>query len=186
MILSRLFKNQRDDDPSVPLYAQIVAQARRPEFYRDLEVPDTVDGRFDLLMLHAVLFFRRLKGEGEDARELGQRVFDTMFADLDQNIREMGTSDVAVGKKVKKMAAAFYGRAAAYDAALDRCDEAPEALRDALRRNLFPDTEVSRDSLEALARYAVTSVERLKANALAEIFSGEISFADPPRQDVGT
>ena len=121
------------------IYAAIVAQARRPSFYRDAGVPDSLDGRFDVLVIHAFLFLRRLKREGETAAEVGQLVFDAMFADLDQNLREMGVGDLGIAKRVRKMASAFYGRTAAYDEALDGYSEDPQPLELAVKRNMFPE-----------------------------------------------
>jgi cytochrome b pre-mRNA-processing protein 3 len=178
-MFTRLFK--RRDDASAPLYAQIVAQARRPEFYTIFHVPDTVDGRFDVLILHAVLFHRRLKGADERAAALSQAVFDAMFADLDQNVRELGASDVTVGKKVKKMAAAFYGRAAAYDTALGCFRDRPQELEGALGRNVFPGIEIPGAALRAFAVYVDACARRLDETALADIMAGRIAFAEPVR-----
>jgi cytochrome b pre-mRNA-processing protein 3 len=112
MIL-RLFRGT----PVVPqerLYEQIVAQARRPWLYGTIGVPDTVDGRFDMIVLHAYLIFDRLGQADERAKALSQAVFDEMFKDMDRSLREMGASDLAVGPKVRRMAEVFYGRSQAY------------------------------------------------------------------------
>ena len=85
-------------------YDTLVVQARNPTFYQAFGVADTVDGRFDLIVLHAVLLFNRLLGEGEAGRVLQQAVFDYFFADMDRSLREMGTSDLAVPRRVKVMA----------------------------------------------------------------------------------
>ncbi|MBV9552744.1 MAG: ubiquinol-cytochrome C chaperone, partial [Alphaproteobacteria bacterium] len=91
-------------------YGSVVEQARRPAFFTALGVPDTLDGRFELICLHAFLYLHRLKGEPPPAPALAQRFFDTMFADFDRSLREIGTSDLSVGRQVKRMAEAFYGR----------------------------------------------------------------------------
>src|SRR6202034_1850226 len=97
------------------LYGMIVAQARSRVFYADYGVPDTVEGRFELIVLHLVLLLRRL-GPGH---RLGQRVFDAFCRDLDDNLREMGVGDMAVPKHMRRFAEAFYGRQDAYIAALE-------------------------------------------------------------------
>ena len=112
----------------------IVAQARSPAFYRGYEVPDTVSARIDMIMLHLVLVLRRLRDSGEDGAA-GQELFDLFCQDMDDNFREMGVGDLKVPKEMRRIAEAFYGRAQAYDAALDRGDEA--ALAGALERNVF-------------------------------------------------
>ena len=78
------------------LYGATMAQARRPEFFRDLAVPDTLDGRFDMLALHMVLLLRRLKADGEVNRALAQELLDLMFADMDRSFREMGVGDYSI------------------------------------------------------------------------------------------
>src|SRR5512144_834346 len=114
------------------LYRIIVEQSRLPVFYSELGVRDTPDGRYDMIIAHMILVLRRLKGAPSETRELAQALFDLMFADMDQNLREMGVGDLAVGKRVKNMAKAFYGRLAAYDAAL--CADDSSALQAALSR----------------------------------------------------
>ena len=104
---------------SYGLYRTAIEQARLPVFYRAFAVDDSVDGRFDLLTLHVYLILRRLRREEADGRDLGQRLFDLMFADMDNNLRIMGVSDMRVGKRVKAMAQAFYGRVSAYDLGFD-------------------------------------------------------------------
>lgn len=134
-MLSRLLKHFRSNDRANVLYGQIVAQARQPGFYADLGVPDTAEGRFDMIVLHVVLVMRRLRAEDAVGRAMAQELFDVFFADMDRNLREMGTSDMSVPKRVRGMAEAFYGRAAVYDAAIDA--DSVEGLRAALERNLF-------------------------------------------------
>ena len=112
---------------------RVVEQARQPVFFTEYGVPDTLDGRFELICLHAFLYLHRLKAERRTASRLCQGFFDTMFADFDRSLREMGTGDLSVGKQVKRMAQAFYGRIRAYEEGLAG-DEA--ALPAALARNL--------------------------------------------------
>ena len=118
-------------------YHRIVDQARRPGFFLNGGVPDTVDGRFELICLHAFLYLHRLKDEQPRAAHHGRRFVAAMFADFDRSLREMGTGDLSVGREVKRMAEAFYGRFAAYQEGL-AADDA--VLRPALARNLFGTT----------------------------------------------
>ena len=121
------------------LYGKVVEAARTPELYADLHVPDTPNGRFECIALHAIVVIRRLQREGDEGAELAQAVFDAMFRDMDVSSREMGVGDLAVGKRIKAMAQAFYGRAKAYGAALDGNDQ--EGLARALGRNIFEGVE---------------------------------------------
>src|SRR5690349_2300287 len=105
------------------LYGAIVAQAREPRFYAEMGVPDTVSGRFDMVLLHVVLVLRRLRqGEAKDEtaeRALAQSLFDTFCRDMDHNLREMGISDQGLPRHMQRVGEAFYGRARAYEAALN-------------------------------------------------------------------
>ena len=116
------------------LYHAVVTQARSPVWYRDLGVPDTPEGRFEMIALHVALVVRRLRQEGVAGQALGQLLFDVMFADLDGSLRELGVSDLSVGAYVKRLAGNFYARLAALDEGL--ADAAPEgrALQPMLRR----------------------------------------------------
>lgn len=105
------------------LYVAAVSQARRPAFYAEMAAPDTVEGRFELLNLHVVLLVDRLSGEGRVAAQTSQALFDAYVSDLDAALREMGVGDLSVGKRMRELGRAFYGRAAA-------CHEAFAALPD--------------------------------------------------------
>jgi cytochrome b pre-mRNA-processing protein 3 len=134
------------------IYGMIVTQAREPLFYRDLAVPDTVNGRFDLLVLHLWMVLRRLKLVPDGAR-LFQALFDRFCEDMDGNLREMGVGDLTVPKRMQAFGEAFYGRAAAYDLALS---EGVEALAQALGRNIFDGADI--DNARRLAAYAEAAI----------------------------
>ncbi len=160
-------------------YEHVVAQARQPGFFADVGVPDTVAGRFELICLHAFLYLHRLKREQPQAKKLGQRFFDAMFLDLDRSLREMGTGDLSVGREVRRMAEAFYGRIAAYEGGLA---DGEAALQAALARNLFgtaPTTMARR--LAAMAAYVRGEVAQLDAHDPAALLAGEVAFGEPPR-----
>lgn len=157
------------------LYELIVAQSRRPEFYRDLGVADTLDGRFDMLALHAMLVMRRLKGEPERSGQVGQDLFDHMFYDMDRSLREIGVGDLSVGKRVKQMGSAFLGRIAAYEDGLSSQDG---ALEDALLRNVYRDEAPEGDRLSRLARYMRAADAKLLATPLEPVLAGEKAFED--------
>ena len=128
------------------LYASVVEQSRHPTFYAAWGVPDSREGRLEMLNLHAMLVMRRLRGEGQDGRAVAQGLFDLMFLDLDRHLREWGVGDLSVGKQVKKLAESFFGRVAALDPLLAGSD--PAALDEVLRRNVYgeaaaPDATIS-------------------------------------------
>jgi len=171
------------DGPAVALYRQIVGQARQPAFYRDHAVPDTLDGRFDMIVLHAFLVLRRLKRiAGAEAQKVSQDLFDLLFADMDSNLREIGVGDLGVGKRVKKMAQAFYGRVEAYEAGLAASD--PAVLEQALTRNLYGTLQadgrtpgdVPAAALAALANYLRQADASLATQPDKTIIAGAAPF----------
>ena len=133
----------------------IVTQAREPLFYRDLGVPDTVNGRFDLLLLHLWLVLRRLKS-AEGGAALSQALFDHFCEDMDDNLREMGVGDLTVPKRMQAFGEAFYGRSAAYDMALT---EGREAFAQALCKNILNGEKIEKAS--ELAAYAEAAMAGL-------------------------
>ena len=135
MSMFGFLRRNRHERAGYVLYTAAVAAARAPFLYATVGVPDTLDGRFDLVGLHVFLVIRRLQAQPAPGPALAQAVFDAMFHDMDVNLREMGVSDIAVGRKVKVMWEAFNGRATAYAAALDSGDTA--ALQAALARNVW-------------------------------------------------
>lgn len=179
MFWKRWFNRSTDTrDAAVrALYARAVTQARDPRFYSETGVPDSVDGRYDMIVLHVFLILERLTGKGEAAKETAQELFDLLFADMDQSLREMGVGDLSVGKKIKTMAQAFYGRSAAYREALKE-DEA--ALARALKRNVFPESEPGAARLEALAAYVMREHRALAAQDLDALLAGEARFGPAP------
>ncbi|MGE3623194.1 MAG: ubiquinol-cytochrome C chaperone family protein [Bdellovibrionales bacterium] len=155
-----------------PLYRACVAQARLPVFYTDFGVPDTVDGRFDMLVLHVFLVLRQLKGEARASQQL----FDLMFADMDKNLREMGVGDMSVGKKIRPMISAFYGRAKAYEGALR---DGGDTLRDTLARNIYGRTPPAPEALQAMTDYVRRAASRLDGQPSAQLLQGQVDFAEP-------
>lgn len=153
------------------LYDAVLEAARRPALYGANGAPDTVDGRFDLIVLHAILLLRRLRDGGEPGKRLAQLVFDIMFDDMDAALREMGTGDLSVGKRIKAMGEAFYGRAKAYEAALAAGDES--ALAEAMSRNMFDADAGAGPKAAAFARYAMTCAAQLADQAPQALIEGE-------------
>jgi cytochrome b pre-mRNA-processing protein 3 len=153
------------------LLTWVVGESRRPGYYTQGGVADTVDGRFDLMMLQLFLMLRRLKAEGQAGREMAQRLLDAAFSHLDEALREMGVGDLSVPKKMKAMAEAYQGRASAYETALEAGDEG--GFAEALRRNLYRDQDVSEVQLSWTRAEAMRAAERLAAMPGAGLIAGE-------------
>ncbi|MGQ0686658.1 ubiquinol-cytochrome C chaperone family protein [Bradyrhizobium sp.] len=155
------------------IYGMIVTQTREPLFYRDLGVPDTVNGRFDLLLLHLWLVLRRLKSVGAGTA-LSQALFDHFCTDMDDNLREMGVGDQSVPKRMRAFGEAFYGRTAAYEMALT---EGTEALAGAICKNILNGEKI--ESARALAAYAEGALARLAELDETTLLAGNWSFPVP-------
>jgi cytochrome b pre-mRNA-processing protein 3 len=155
------------------IYGMIVTQAREPLFYRYLGVADTVNGRFDLLILHLWMVLRRLRpmagGEG-----LAQALFDRFCDDMDANLREMGVGDLTVPKRMQAFGEAFYGRAAAYDLALT---EGLEPLAQALCKNILNGGQI--DHARRLAAYALAAIAGLAAQDDSALLAASWTFPLP-------
>jgi cytochrome b pre-mRNA-processing protein 3 len=155
------------------IYGMIVTQAREPLFYRDLGVPDTVNGRFDLLVLHLWMVLRRLRPT-EGGVGLSQALFDRFCDDMDANLREMGVGDLTVPKRMQAFGEAFYGRVAAYDIALAAGEE---PLAQALAKNIFNGEHLDKARRLALyAKAAITALAELDETALR---GGSWQFPSP-------
>lgn len=168
------------------ILGEIVAASRRPALYEAMGAPDRIDGRFELLTLHAGLVLRRLAGLGGPADAIAQDLVDSVFAHFDDTLREMGHSDIAVAKRIKAMGRAFYGRNKAYGAALD--DGSLARLAEALERNVYgaAGKDAGRHA-EALALH-IASLDAALARIAVEAFAagrfrfppGLIAAGDPP------
>lgn len=158
-------------------YTRVVEQARQPVFYTRFGVPDTLDGRFELICLHAFLYLHRLKSELPQGSMVSQAFFDAMFADMDRGLREMGTGDLSVGRHIKRMAQGFYGRIRAYQEGLNDDDDA--ALRGAVARNILGTVGESAGAAPALVDYIRSAASRLARQSAAELLDGKIDFPPP-------
>lgn len=158
------------------IYGTIVARAREPRFYEEYGVPDTVDGRFDLLLLHLWLVLRRLGPHGLNS-PMSQALFDCFCSDMDANLREMGIGDLTVPKRMQKFGEAFYGRSTAYDAAVEA---GGEELARAIGKNVL--NGVRPQQAAELAAYADAVQAELSRYDEAAFRSGAWRFAPLPAQ----
>jgi cytochrome b pre-mRNA-processing protein 3 len=170
-VLSRFSSPRRI---AAELYSDVVAAARAPVFYADLGVPDTIEGRYEMIVLHVVLLLRRLRQPGANQKRLAQALVDFMAADLDRSIRELGVGDMSVGKFMKRLGEGLFGRAAAYDKALD--DHDIPALEVAVLRNIFDGYEPGERILAAIACYAQAQYDHLAGQPIEQIAAGHVAF----------
>ena len=173
-----LFSSPFDNKIAYKLYLSIVKQARLAIFYNHFDVCDTIRGRFDMLAMHAYLVINRLRHEEDAATNLSQSLFDLMFADIDQNLREMSYGEAGVAKRIKDMAESFYGRMKAYDEAL-KPKPSMMILKQALNRNLYRDTIPSEANVEAMATYFLMQYENLQSQSIKTLMKGNVIFNQP-------
>ncbi len=173
---TKWFRKDPQMDAARRLYVVIVEQARHPAFYTTCGVPDTVTGRFDLIALHGFLVMNRLK-DGNATRQLAQAISDVVVDDMDRNLREMGTGDLAVGKKVKRVMEGYFGRLEGYKQALSGDDD---GLAAALRRNLFAAATPSDGQLAAVVGYVRREAAGLGDQAIDRLEAGAVAFGPPP------
>lgn len=170
---------RRNDEPIVDLYIAVVAQARAPRFYADLAVPDTIEGRFEMMVVHCGLVVARL-GRDPATRETGTRLAEIFFDDMDRTLRETGVGDISVPKKVRKLASAFYGRLTAYETA-----GGGPALAEAVSRNIY-DGRAPEGAAEALAAYIGAAAAALAATDASAVATGTLPWPPIPGPTGGT
>ena len=161
------------------IYGMIVAQAREPGFYASLNVPDTVNGRFDMLLLHLWMVLRQLRAV--DGEIPAQALFDRFCDDMDDNLREMGVGDLTVPKRMQAFGEAFYGRTAAYDSVLAA---GKRELATAIGRNILNDLHP--DSAMRIAAYIKEALAKLAPLTRDTLMQGEWRFPPPPALPANT
>lgn len=184
MFFSKLFKTKPAYSKEVQaLYIAMVTQSRQEAFYLDLEVADSVEGRYDMIVLHAFFIMRRLKSV-EGTEDFSQALWDLMFADMDLNLRELGVGDMGLARRVPKMAEAFYGRVSAYEEGL-KTDDQNETLMSALDRNLYRNQSADAESLRLMADYVRREAENLAETPIEMLVKGRVNFGPAPQKLTG-
>lgn len=181
MILS-LFR-RRAPDPVEFLYPKIVEKARQPRFYLDCAVPDTVEGRFEMILLHLAIVFHRFRDGSEADKSVAQKVVEAFFNDMDRSLREMGIGDISVPKKMKKLGQAYNGRLIAYHRAIDTGDAddfARIVIRNVMARDEASETDGERAGAAAIAAYAFATVNLLGDASIGDLIEGDIPVAAIP------
>ena len=173
-MLKRLFKPRPALIAGRALYALTVVQARSPDLYAELGVPDTVEGRFELYSLHVWLLLERLTGQGEQAAETSQALFDAYVSALDHALRELGVGDLSVGKRMRKLGEAFFGRIRSYQEAMAALPDTT-LLQALLTRTVYAGVETSRAS--DLASYIVAQRLALAGRPVEQLYVGEVTWA---------
>jgi cytochrome b pre-mRNA-processing protein 3 len=174
-----MLRRSRHPEPAVPaarrLYDVLVTRAREPIFYTEFAVLDTIDGRFDLLTLHAFLVLDALKSQGDAGAKLGTELASVIFAGFDEALRDLGVGDMGISRRMKALASAFYGRLEAYRVA----DSGP-ALALVLLRNLYRGEMARTREATALAHYILSARGHLMGQG-APLLQGDVDFGAMPK-----
>jgi cytochrome b pre-mRNA-processing protein 3 len=171
-LLRRLFGTTEADprESLRPLYNQLVAHARQPHWYLDGGIPDSVNGRFEMVATMFALVLLRLEQESDSGREMAL-LTEIFVADMDAQLREIGVGDMIVGKRVGKLVGAFGGRLGVYRDALT--DVETDRLAETLRRNLYGDVVPDNRQISHVAAGVRAIWEKLGAADAARLIKGD-------------
>jgi cytochrome b pre-mRNA-processing protein 3 len=175
-MLNRLFRPKAAQAAGRALYGRVVDQSRQAALYAALGAPDTVEGRFEVYSLHVVLLLDRLQAEGQPAAETAQALFDAYVKSLDDALREMGVGDLSVGKKMRKLGEAFFGRVKSYQAAIAALPDAGP-LQALIGRTVYAEADADRS--EAMAAYVLAQREHLQGQPGAVFLAGDVDWRAP-------
>lgn len=168
---------KRRKEVSEKLFGAVVTQSRRREFYMEYGVPDTLDGRYDMLVVHVALLMIRLQQE-PDGKKLCQSLFDRFFRDMERSLREIGVGDLSVPRHMKRMMRGFNGRAERYRMAFR--DSSPEMLEEAVRKNIYgDDAATDSEAAQKMVRYIVRTFSYLQSQDGGALSSGNARFLHP-------
>lgn len=167
------FKARRNSKAAHSLYSATILAARDPWLFNDCEIADTPEGRFEVLTLMAFLVLRQLK-EIDGGDDIAQAYFDIMLEDIDSNLREMGVGESTLAKKMKKLAASFFGRIKTYDQSIAAGDF--DTWEDTIRRYLYENSDMVGDSATSVAQFTLSISEHIAGQDSAALLSGHVSF----------
>lgn len=171
MAFARLFGHPPEKIAAAAVHRSAVDQARLVPFYADHGVPDTLDGRFEMIILHTFLVLHRLRSLPE-SQKFSQSLYDVLFGDMDRALREMGTGDLSVGKQVRLMAQGLAGRTKAYQDGLAGTGD----LAEALRRNLYGTVSPTDENVAFMAAYMSRQAALLANQDAGTIIGGTVTF----------
>lgn len=175
-MLKGLFKPKPAQVAGQALYARTAPQARLTALYADLGAPDTPEGRFELFSLHVYLILERLKGQGPQAAAAAQALFDAYVSSLDNALRELGVGDLSVGKRMRKLGEAFFGRVKSYEAAFGKLPDSGD-LEAVIARTIYADADASR--APDMAAYVLAQRAALADQPLERFLAGEVAWSAP-------
>jgi cytochrome b pre-mRNA-processing protein 3 len=178
-MLAWLKKNRARRQRARFLYGSIVTAARHPIFYACWGAPDTVQGRFELIVLHMVLLQQRLLREGDDGGRLARALSEAFVTDMDDQMREMTFGDLRVPREIRGAAVALFDRWRSYGAALSGRDEG--ALKEALAASFGYLDPGGRLATAPLAAYMCRAAAVLAAEPAEQLLAGDVVWPSLPQ-----
>ena len=164
-------KRKPFEDEAFALYNSAMKASRNPYLYKTCGVEDSLEGRFEMICLHVVLIIHRLNEDYERTAELSQSLFDAMFADMDQSLRQIGIGDMGIPRRMKHMMKSFNGRIHVYTEALEA--RSRKKLEEAIKRNIFNSLKKNSDKL---VEYVMRQKKHRKKADIDQLIDGEVSF----------
>ena len=160
------------------VYQSIIDNSRSKIFYIDLDVDDSFESRFDLVILHSFIIFQYFIEIGDKKNQLSQSLFDFMFHDFENNLREMGFGDIAVNKRMKKFISAFYGRILSYSNSYAEYKENNSLLNFslAIKKNIYKNKKISDEKINLISDYVVSNIDIFLNNNYETNISMQFKF----------
>ena len=164
------------------IYQNIIERSRSKFFYLNMDIEDIFESRFDIIVLHSFIIFYFLKDISDEEKKLSQFLFDFMFEDFDNNLREMGFGDIAVNKKMKVFMTAFYGRIANYSKGVDQIMNSldDEILKKAILNNIYKGKETNTKFLNFFKQYIIENLKFFNSRDLKININERFRFIDFP------
>ena len=160
------------------IYTNIVKTSRNKSFFLDYKVDDTVEGRFDIILLHSFIIFNYFISTGKSKSKIPQLLFDHMFSDFDSNLREMGFGDIAVNKRMKKFISAFYGRILSYSNSYAEYKENNSilSLSYAIKKNIYKNKKTTDEKINIISDYVVSNITSFLDNSYEKNINIQFKF----------
>ena len=173
-----IFKKNNNSRVIEEIYQNIIEKSRLKYFYLDKEVKDSLESRFDLIIFHSFVIFQFFREMKIVNSSLPQNLFDFMFKDFENNLREMGFGDVAVNKKMKVFISAFYGRVSNYSMGVEiyRVKNDKTKLFNSIKNNIYKDKMVSSKNVSFFVEYLILNLDSFKKNSLEDNIKGKFNF----------
>ena len=171
-------------DITPEIYQNIIERSRSKFFYLNLDINDDFESRFDIIILHSFIIFYFLKSSSESEKELSQLLFDYMFNDFDNNLREMGFGDIAVNKKMKVFITAFYGRITNYSQGVDQIKKnaSDEMLNNAILNNIYKGKKLDSFYLKFFKDYIMRNLSFFNSRNIKTNINERFKFIDFPTE----